>query len=205
LKSSAPLQAGVGVATGLVVVGDLIGSGAAQEQTVVGETPNLAARLQGIAEPKSNTSSSARRNLFSRLWEGMSVAGTFVDAPPVIAKETPALAQRGKAAFERQYLPHRSGRCCDRARRQSRFRPLAVGTRAVVVAEARQGLEGGDKAGREANGGFRTSGHSERLLLFATVWGGGYENEIYRINAGDFTFSTRGERADNGADGRGSM
>jgi class 3 adenylate cyclase len=51
LTSSAPLQSRVGIATGLVVVGDLIGSGAAQEQAVVGETPNLAARLQGIAAP----------------------------------------------------------------------------------------------------------------------------------------------------------
>jgi class 3 adenylate cyclase/tetratricopeptide (TPR) repeat protein len=41
----------VGVATGPVVVGDLIGEGAAQEKAVVGETPNLAARLQGIADP----------------------------------------------------------------------------------------------------------------------------------------------------------
>jgi class 3 adenylate cyclase len=49
LKSGAPLQTRVGIATGLVVVGDLIGSGASQEQAVVGETPNLAARLQGIA------------------------------------------------------------------------------------------------------------------------------------------------------------
>jgi class 3 adenylate cyclase len=39
------LQARVGIATGLVVVGDLIGEGSAQEQSVVGETPNLAARL----------------------------------------------------------------------------------------------------------------------------------------------------------------
>ena len=45
VKSAAPLQTRVGIATGLVVVGDLIGSGAAQEQTVIGETPNLAARL----------------------------------------------------------------------------------------------------------------------------------------------------------------
>ena len=45
------LAARVGIATGLVVVGDLIGAGAAQEQTVVGETPNLAARLQALAEP----------------------------------------------------------------------------------------------------------------------------------------------------------
>ena len=45
--SSAPLQTRVGIATGLVVVGDLIGSGEAQERGIVGETPNLAARLQG--------------------------------------------------------------------------------------------------------------------------------------------------------------
>jgi hypothetical protein len=46
-----PLAARVGIATGLVVVGDLVGEGAAQEEAVVGETPNLAARLQGIAAP----------------------------------------------------------------------------------------------------------------------------------------------------------
>jgi class 3 adenylate cyclase len=46
-----PSQVRVGIATGLVVVGDLIGAGAAQEQPVVGETPNLAARLQALAEP----------------------------------------------------------------------------------------------------------------------------------------------------------
>ena len=48
---SVKLQARVGIATGLVVVGDLIGEGSAQEQSVVGETPNLAARLQALAEP----------------------------------------------------------------------------------------------------------------------------------------------------------
>ena len=53
LKSRAFLQARVGIATGLVVVGDLIGvAGEAQERGIVGETPNLAARLQEIAEPK---------------------------------------------------------------------------------------------------------------------------------------------------------
>jgi class 3 adenylate cyclase len=44
LKSPVSLQTRIGIATGLVIVGDLIGSGAAQEQTVVGETPNLAAQ-----------------------------------------------------------------------------------------------------------------------------------------------------------------
>jgi class 3 adenylate cyclase len=53
LKTHTPLQTRVGIATGLVVVGDLIGSGASQEQAIVGETPNLAARLQSVAEPNS--------------------------------------------------------------------------------------------------------------------------------------------------------
>jgi class 3 adenylate cyclase len=53
LKTHAPLQTRVGIATGLVVVGDLVGSGEAQERGIVGETPNLAARLQGIGEPNT--------------------------------------------------------------------------------------------------------------------------------------------------------
>jgi class 3 adenylate cyclase len=49
ITAGPPLQVRVGIATGLVVVGDLIGAGAAHEQAVVGETPNLAARLQALA------------------------------------------------------------------------------------------------------------------------------------------------------------
>jgi class 3 adenylate cyclase len=53
LKSSTSLQTRVGIATGLVVVGDLVGSGDSQERGIIGETPNLAARLQGVAEPNT--------------------------------------------------------------------------------------------------------------------------------------------------------
>src|SRR5205823_1835394 len=45
------LEVRIGIATGMVVVGDLIGEGAARESNVVGDTPNLAARLQAQAEP----------------------------------------------------------------------------------------------------------------------------------------------------------
>ena len=69
LKSSVPLQTRMGIATGLVVVGDLIGSGAAQEQAVVGETPNIAARLQGIAEPNTVVIAESTRRLFGNLFE----------------------------------------------------------------------------------------------------------------------------------------
>jgi class 3 adenylate cyclase len=69
LKSSAPLQTRVGIATGLVVVGDLIGSGAAQEHAIVGETPNLAARLQGLAEANSVVIAESTRKLLGGLFE----------------------------------------------------------------------------------------------------------------------------------------
>jgi class 3 adenylate cyclase len=62
LKSPVPLQTRVGIATGLVVVGDLIGSGEAQEHGIVGETPNLAARLQGSAEPNMVVIAEGREN-----------------------------------------------------------------------------------------------------------------------------------------------
>jgi class 3 adenylate cyclase len=67
--AGSPLQVRVGIATGLVVVGDLIGRGAAQEQAVVGETPNLAARLQGIAEPDTVVIAESTRKLLGNLFE----------------------------------------------------------------------------------------------------------------------------------------
>ncbi len=69
LKTHAALQTRVGIATGLVVVGDLIGSGASQEQAIVGETPNLAARLQGVAEPNSVVIAESTRSLVGNMFE----------------------------------------------------------------------------------------------------------------------------------------
>ena len=69
LTSRAPLQTRVGIATGLVVVGDLVGSGEAQERGIVGETPNLAARLQGVAEPNSVVMAEGTRKLLGNLFE----------------------------------------------------------------------------------------------------------------------------------------
>jgi class 3 adenylate cyclase len=67
--AEAPVQARVGVDTGLVVVGDLIGEGAAQEQAVVGETPNLAARLQALAEPGTVVIGPSTRRLTGGLFD----------------------------------------------------------------------------------------------------------------------------------------
>ena len=69
LRSGVLLETRVGIATGLVVVGDLIGSGAAQEQAVVGETPNIAARLQGVAEPNMVVIAESTRKLLGNLFD----------------------------------------------------------------------------------------------------------------------------------------
>ena len=64
-----PLHVRLGIATGIVVVGDLLGSGESQERGVVGDTPNLAARLQGIAEPDSVVIAENTRKLLGDLFE----------------------------------------------------------------------------------------------------------------------------------------
>jgi class 3 adenylate cyclase len=69
LQVQEPLQVRIGVATGLIVVGDPVGSGEAQERGVVGETPNLAARLQGIAAPNTVVIAEGTRQLLGNLFE----------------------------------------------------------------------------------------------------------------------------------------
>jgi class 3 adenylate cyclase/predicted ATPase len=69
LKSPVALQIRVGLATGLVVIGDLIGSGESLEHGIVGETPILAARLQGIAKPNSVVIAEGTRKLLGNLFE----------------------------------------------------------------------------------------------------------------------------------------
>jgi class 3 adenylate cyclase/predicted ATPase len=69
LPAPDPLQVRIGVATGMVVVGDLVGSGEAQQHDIVGETPNLAARLQGIAEPNTVVIADATRRLLGNLFD----------------------------------------------------------------------------------------------------------------------------------------
>ncbi|MGO8921120.1 MAG: AAA family ATPase, partial [Stellaceae bacterium] len=69
LRTAHDAQVRIGIATGLVVVGDLIGEGDAQERGVVGDTPNLAARLQGIADPNTVVIADSTRRLLGNLFE----------------------------------------------------------------------------------------------------------------------------------------
>ena len=101
-----PLAARVGIATGLVVVGGLVGEGAAREEVVVGDTPNLAARLQVLAEPGSVVISDATRRLVGGLFDledlgPWSLKG--IDAP------VRAFAVTGERAVEDRFAAHQSG------------------------------------------------------------------------------------------------
>ena len=96
-------QVRVGIATGLVVVGELVGAGDAQERNVVGETPNLAARLQSRAAPNTVLIADTTRRLAGELFEYEAIE--------------PA---RSRASTSRS----RPGGCCANARSTSRFEAL---------------------------------------------------------------------------------
>jgi class 3 adenylate cyclase/predicted ATPase len=63
-----PLQVRLGIATGLVVVGDVLGSGTAYDSEVLGEGPNLAARLHALAEPNAIVIADSTRRLVGSIF-----------------------------------------------------------------------------------------------------------------------------------------
>jgi hypothetical protein len=95
-----PLQLRIGIATGLVVVGDLIGAGAAQEQAVVGETPNLAARLQTLAEPGAVVIASSTRSLTGGLFEYRDLGAVALKG---FAEDVPAWQVLGAGTAESRF------------------------------------------------------------------------------------------------------
>jgi len=106
LLTAVPLQMRVGLATGLVVVGDLIGSGAAREEAVVGETPNLAARLQALAEPDSVVIADSTRRLVGSLFEYQSLGELEIKGLPA---PVPAFRVLGESRVGSRFEALRSG------------------------------------------------------------------------------------------------
>jgi class 3 adenylate cyclase len=100
ITSSDTLQVRIGIATGLVVVGDLIGAGAAQEQAVVGETPNLAARLQTLAEPGTVVIAASTRRLIGGLFEYRDLGTTALKG---FAQSVPAWQVLGAGTAESRF------------------------------------------------------------------------------------------------------
>ena len=100
------LQARIGIATGLVVVGEIVGTGTAQERTIVGETPNLAARLQALAAPDTILISEATQNLLGGLFE---LEPTGEHELKGFARPVPAWRVLGEAAVESRFAASRTG------------------------------------------------------------------------------------------------
>jgi class 3 adenylate cyclase/predicted ATPase len=107
LQTPEPLEARVGIATGLVVVGDLIGSGASQEQAIVGKTPNLAARLQGLATPGMVVIADSTRKLLGNLFELEDLGGK--DLKGISGPERAWAVVRANAVDSRFDALHASG------------------------------------------------------------------------------------------------
>lgn len=106
MAAGEPLAARVGIATGLVVVGDLAGEGAAQEQAVVGDTPNLAARLQAAAEPGTVVIAEATRRLLGDLFEMRDLGEQSLKG---IQEKVPAFAVLGERALESRFAARQAG------------------------------------------------------------------------------------------------
>jgi class 3 adenylate cyclase/tetratricopeptide (TPR) repeat protein len=141
---AAPLQVRVGIATGLVVVGDLIGQGASQEQAVVGETPNLAARLQALAEPGAVVIAPSTQRLTGGLFEYVDLGAVELRGlgAPVMA----ARVVRGSAAESRFEALHGRdltplvGREEELALLQRRWQQAKAGEGRVVVLIGEPGI-----------------------------------------------------------------
>ncbi len=106
LPDGTRVQARVGIATGLVVVGEIVGSGTAQERTIVGETPNLAARLQALAAPDTIVISESTQNLAGRLFE---LESTGEHALKGFSRPVPAWRVRGEASAESRFAAIHTG------------------------------------------------------------------------------------------------
>jgi len=133
----------IGIATGLVVVGDLVGEGSAQEQAVVGETPNLAARLQALAEPGQIVLAGATRRLIGDLFRlrdlGRHTAKGFTEPVEAFAVEGVAVTEsRFEAA--RRGLTDLVGRAAESAILRERLRAAWAGADQIVLLSGEAGI-----------------------------------------------------------------
>jgi class 3 adenylate cyclase len=107
LKTRALLQTRLGIATGLVVVGEIVGIGTARERAIVGETPNLAARLQMLAAPDTILIGEATKKLLGGLFD-LEAAGEH--ELKGFGRPIPAWRVRGEAIVESRFAAIRAGR-----------------------------------------------------------------------------------------------
>jgi hypothetical protein len=134
----------LGIATGLAVVGDLIGAGAAEERTVVGETPNLAARLQALAAPGRIVISQTTVDLLHGRFDiealGTHTLKGFAEPVPVFAVKGERAAESRFEARRRAGLAPLTGRERELGLLEDRWSTARGGDGQVVLLVAEAGL-----------------------------------------------------------------
>jgi class 3 adenylate cyclase/predicted ATPase len=143
--AGAKLQVRIGIATGLVVVGDLVGAGEAREYGVVGETPNLAARLQALADPGTVVIAPSTRQLVGALFDYRDLGLTEVKgfAEPVRAWQVlraSAIASRFEALHANAALTPLVGRSEELELLQRRWEQVKAGDGRVLLLSGEPGI-----------------------------------------------------------------
>ena len=138
------LQVRIGVATGLVVVGEPIGTGDSRQQTVIGETPNRAARLQALAGPNGVLIDSATRQQIGELFECRDLGAVQLKGLP---EPVQAWSVRGESAVESRFEALRAPRLTPLIGRNEeldlllrRWREVAGGKSRVVLISGEPGI-----------------------------------------------------------------
>jgi predicted ATPase/class 3 adenylate cyclase len=121
LPSGEPLQVRVGIATGTVIVGETIGEGVSREQAVVGETPNLAARLQEIAAPDTVAITTSTLRLLGGIF---AIQDLGLQALKGIAEPAPIFRVTGERAVVSRFDAFRSKKLTQFVGRQKELRQL---------------------------------------------------------------------------------
>jgi class 3 adenylate cyclase len=175
------LQVRVGIATGLVVVGDLIGQGAAQEQAVVGETPNLAARLQALAEPGTVVIGPSTRRLTGGLFDYEDLGAVEIKGlagPVAAARVVCESAAEGRFVALRGVRTPLVGRDEELAMLERRWQQAKSGEGGVVLLSGEPGIGKSrlaqtliDRLAGEAHTRLRTfcSPHHRDHALYPTI------------------------------------
>jgi class 3 adenylate cyclase/predicted ATPase len=142
-RGTEPLAVRIGIATGLVVVGDLVGEGSAQEQAVVGETPNVAARLQALAEPGQIVIAGATRRLIADLFRlrdlGRQAVKGFTEPVEAFAVEG-VTASESRFEAARRGLTDLVGRAAESALLCDRLREAWGGAGQIILLSCDAGI-----------------------------------------------------------------
>jgi class 3 adenylate cyclase/predicted ATPase len=144
IKAHAALQTRVGIATGLVVVGDLAETGEGRERGIVGETPNLAARLQTLAEPNTVVIAEGTRKLLGHLFELEDLGARELKGIPGLTRAWAVLRARTvESRFEALRAAHLTelvGRDEEREWLRRRWARAGTGDGQVVLLSGEAGI-----------------------------------------------------------------